>query len=80
MVAEALATNFLCSFRVLQELYTDQGCSFDFCLMQEVLQCLGMSNVHQPPAPAIGWYGEVACKNSQGAPMKSHCITPKRSG
>jgi hypothetical protein len=34
MVTEALVTNFLHCFRVLQELHTDQGCSFDFCLMQ----------------------------------------------
>jgi hypothetical protein len=34
MVAEALVTNFLCRFRVMEELHTDQGCSSKFHLMQ----------------------------------------------
>jgi hypothetical protein len=42
-VAETLVTNFFCCFRVLRELYVDQGHNFEFCLMQEILQRLEVS-------------------------------------
>jgi hypothetical protein len=47
MVAEALV-NF-CNFRVPQELHSDQGHDFKSCLMQEVLQCLGVNKTRTTP-------------------------------
>jgi hypothetical protein len=43
-VVEALVTNFLCHFRVLLKLrvHSDQGHNFESCLIQEVLQSLGV--------------------------------------
>jgi hypothetical protein len=42
-VAEVLVTNFFCCFGVPQELHSDQGCYLKSRLIQEVLQCLGVS-------------------------------------
>jgi hypothetical protein len=46
MVVEALVTNFFCRFGIPQELHSDQGRNFESRLLQEVLQCLGVSNTH----------------------------------
>jgi transposase InsO family protein len=42
-VAEALVTNFFCCFGIPRELHSDQGRNFGSHLLQEVLQCLGVS-------------------------------------
>jgi hypothetical protein len=47
-VAEALVTNFF-RFGVLQELHSDQGRNFQTRLIQEVLQCVGVSKMHTMP-------------------------------
>jgi hypothetical protein len=58
MVAEALVTSFFCRFEVPQELQSDQGCNCEFRLIQEVLQCLGVSKTcTTPPAPTVGGRG-----------------------
>jgi hypothetical protein len=44
ILAEALVTNF-CRFGVLQELRSDQGRNLESALIQEVLQCLGLSKM-----------------------------------
>jgi hypothetical protein len=48
-VAEALVTNFFCRFGILRELHSDQGPNFEPCLLQEVLQCLGVSKTRTTP-------------------------------
>jgi hypothetical protein len=48
-VAEAPVTNFFCHFRVLRELHNDQGRNFESCLIQEVLQRLGLSKTCTKP-------------------------------
>jgi hypothetical protein len=53
-VVEAPVSNFFCRFGVLQELRSDHGRNFISRLIQEVSQCLGVSNT---PAPTIGWHG-----------------------
>jgi hypothetical protein len=40
-VADALVTNFLCYFGIIQELHNDQGHNFESKLTQKVLECLG---------------------------------------
>jgi transposase InsO family protein len=45
-VVEMLVTNFSCCFGVPQELHSDQGRNFESHLIQEVLQCLGVSKTH----------------------------------
>jgi hypothetical protein len=47
-VAEALVINF-CQFGVPQKLHSDQGRNFESCLMQEVLQHLGVSKTCTTP-------------------------------
>jgi hypothetical protein len=48
-VEEALVANFFCHFSIPRELHSDQGCKFKFHLLQEVLQCLGVSKLHTTP-------------------------------
>jgi hypothetical protein len=48
-VAEAPVTNFFCRLRVPQGLHSCQGCNFESCLTQEVLERLGMSKTHITP-------------------------------
>jgi hypothetical protein len=48
-VMEALVTNYFCRFGVLQELCRDQSCNFKSHLIQEVLQCLGVSKTCTTP-------------------------------
>jgi hypothetical protein len=48
-VTEALVTNFFCHFRVPKELHSDRGCKFKSRLIQETLQCLGVSKTHTTP-------------------------------
>lgn len=45
-VAVALVTNFLCCFGIPRELHSDQGRNFEFRLLQNVLQRLGVSKSH----------------------------------
>jgi hypothetical protein len=47
-VAEVLVTNF-CLFRVVWELHSDQGHNFESCLIQEVLQHLGVRKSQTTP-------------------------------
>jgi hypothetical protein len=42
-VAEALVTDFFCRFGIPREFHSDQGRNFKSHLLQEVLQCLGVS-------------------------------------
>jgi hypothetical protein len=48
-VVEALVTNSFCRFGLLQELHSDQGHNFKSCLLQKVLQILGVSKTHTMP-------------------------------
>jgi transposase InsO family protein len=48
-VAEALVTNFFCRFGIPRELHSDQGRNFESHLLQEVLQCLGVSKTRTTP-------------------------------
>jgi hypothetical protein len=48
-VEETLVTNYYCRFIVPQELHSDQGRNFESCLIQEVLQCLGVSKMCTTP-------------------------------
>jgi transposase InsO family protein len=48
-VAEALVAKFFWRFGIPQELHSDQGCNFAFHLLQEVLQCLGVSKMCTTP-------------------------------
>jgi transposase InsO family protein len=48
-VAEALVFNFFCRFSIPQKLYSDQGRNFKSRLIQEVLQCLGVSKMCTTP-------------------------------
>jgi hypothetical protein len=43
---EALVTNFFCCFGSPGELHSNQGWNLESCLMQEVLQHLGVSVTH----------------------------------
>jgi hypothetical protein len=48
-VVEVLVTNFFCLFRLLWELHSDQGRNSESCLLQEVLQHLGVSKSRTTP-------------------------------
>jgi transposase InsO family protein len=48
-VAEALVTNFFCGFGVPRKLRSDQGRNFNFRLIQEVLQRLGVNKICTSP-------------------------------
>jgi hypothetical protein len=48
-VAEALLTSFFCRFRIPRELHSNQGCNFESCLIQEVLQCPRVSKMRTTP-------------------------------
>jgi hypothetical protein len=48
-VAEALVTNFFCCFGIPWELHSDQSHNFESCLVQEVLQCLGVNKTRTTP-------------------------------
>jgi hypothetical protein len=44
-VVEALVTNFFCHFGVPREPHSDEDRNFETCLIQEVLQRLGVSKM-----------------------------------
>jgi hypothetical protein len=48
-VAETLVANFFCRFGIPRELHSDQGRNFESRLLQEVLQCLGVSKMRTMP-------------------------------
>jgi hypothetical protein len=48
-VAEAPITSYFCHFGVPRELRRDQGRNFESRLMQEILQCLGVSKTRTAP-------------------------------
>jgi hypothetical protein len=48
-VAEVLVNNFFCRFRIPRELHSDEGRNFESRLLQEVLQCLGVSKTRTTP-------------------------------
>jgi len=48
-VADALVINFFCYFGVPRELHSDQSCNFGSWFMQEVLECLGISETRTTP-------------------------------
>jgi transposase InsO family protein len=48
-VAEALVTNFFCSFGIPRELHSDQVRNFESRLLQEILQRLGVSKTRTTP-------------------------------
>jgi transposase InsO family protein len=48
-VADALVINFFSRFRAPQELHSNQGCNFESCLTQEILQRLGVSKTCTTP-------------------------------
>jgi hypothetical protein len=79
-VAGALVTIFFCRFGVLWELHSDQGRNFESRLLQEVSSCLGVSETHHAPAPAVGQYDGALHQNGRGSPMKGGRIAPERLG
>jgi hypothetical protein len=48
-VVETLVTNYFCCFGVPWELHSDQGSNFESCLVQEVLQSLGVCKTCTTP-------------------------------
>jgi hypothetical protein len=48
-LAEALVTNFFLRFGVPRELHSNQARNFESCLIQEVLQRLGVSKTPTTP-------------------------------
>jgi hypothetical protein len=47
-IAQSLVTNF-CRFDIPQELHSDEGRNFESCLLQEILQRLGVSKTRTSP-------------------------------
>jgi transposase InsO family protein len=74
-VAEALVINFFCRSEYHGS-YSDQGHNFESRLIQEVLQCLGVSKTRTTP-PHLQLNGMVEHYISQGAHTKSHCVKPE---
>jgi hypothetical protein len=48
-IAEALVTYYFCRFGIPRELHSYQGRNFEFHLLQEVLQRLGVSKTRTTP-------------------------------
>jgi hypothetical protein len=77
-VAEALVTIFFCHFRVPRELHSDQGRNFESCLMQEVLQCVGVSTTHIAPLHLqsdgiVEWYMKMVREQQPEVPEGLGC-------
>jgi hypothetical protein len=79
-VADALVTNFFCRFGIPQLLHSDQGHKFEYHLLQEILQCVGVSKKHTtPPALAIRWHGGMVHNNCRTL-VEGHPIQPEGLG
>jgi hypothetical protein len=80
-VAKALVTNFFCRFGIPRGLHTDQERIFQFRLLQEALQRLGVSKTLTTPLhPQSDGMVERYIENGRGILTKGLRIPPQRLG
>jgi hypothetical protein len=79
---DVLVTNFFCRFGIPRELHSGQGRNFEFRLLQEILQRLGVSKTRTPPppAPAVGRHGGTLYQNGRGTIAEGRRIQPEGLG